>query len=549
MEPKLIANYASGLNQVYKPWIMPEDAFPTLNNAYVWRGNILKRQGYASISDPSQPTPLAPGPVMGLVTRLDAENGDPNLVAFNTTNAYSYDPVSKLFTDISGSTVWSGTTTDFFWSDNSFRALFVTNNFDPIRYYNQYDGTWYDLIPIVNGTTTLDACLILVSHKQRLIAFNTVESGQRFAQRARWCQIANPYATGTPPSTFTLSPTAWRDETPGKGGFIDAPTSEDIISVGLNRDNILVFFESSTWRLRYTGNAFNPFDWEQVNSQLGCESTFSTVDFDEVVFATSRRGIVGANTNQLQRVDNQIPDIAVNFDSQNNGLKRIHGARHYYRELALWIYGDGESVDHLPDKILCYNYKQPSWATWDASFTCFGNAATTSSLTWDTAEFTWDSPTAAALTWESSSDTSGSPFLLAGDANGVVYEILSGTQDITTNFGFDVLTKRFMFYGEQGKKARLYYADLYVTGTTGGEITVDHYIDEGSVPTRTVTVSTSSTKDTLYTRVYLGAIGRTHQLRFYLSPSQLADPIKGAAIFELQAMVLWVSPAGRINDP
>ena len=39
----------SGLNQYYEPFLIPEKAFPTLEDAYAWRGRIRKRQGYTLI--------------------------------------------------------------------------------------------------------------------------------------------------------------------------------------------------------------------------------------------------------------------------------------------------------------------------------------------------------------------------------------------------------------------------------------------------------------------------------------------------------------------
>lgn len=45
MDRFLIAPFNSGLQQDLKSWMLPEDAFSILNNAYVWRGRIRKRFG------------------------------------------------------------------------------------------------------------------------------------------------------------------------------------------------------------------------------------------------------------------------------------------------------------------------------------------------------------------------------------------------------------------------------------------------------------------------------------------------------------------------
>ncbi len=53
--------------------------------------------------------------------------------------------------------------------------------------------------------------------------------------------------------------------------------------------------------------------------------------------------------------------------------------------------------------------------------------------------------------------------------------------------------------------------------------------------------------DATYTRVYLGAIAHMHQIQFTLSQDQIDDPMKGKAQFELQGIVGWMRPAGRIR--
>jgi len=45
MDRFLIAPYESGLETALKSWMIPDDAFSTLENAYVWRGKVRKRFG------------------------------------------------------------------------------------------------------------------------------------------------------------------------------------------------------------------------------------------------------------------------------------------------------------------------------------------------------------------------------------------------------------------------------------------------------------------------------------------------------------------------
>ena len=46
-EPKLIAPFQTGLQTDVKPWLAPEDAFAELENAFVFRGRVKKKPGFA----------------------------------------------------------------------------------------------------------------------------------------------------------------------------------------------------------------------------------------------------------------------------------------------------------------------------------------------------------------------------------------------------------------------------------------------------------------------------------------------------------------------
>ena len=49
----LVAPFTSGLQDNVKPWLLPEDAFERLENAYVFRGRVIKRFGSTLVTDGS----------------------------------------------------------------------------------------------------------------------------------------------------------------------------------------------------------------------------------------------------------------------------------------------------------------------------------------------------------------------------------------------------------------------------------------------------------------------------------------------------------------
>lgn len=640
-EPRLIAPYEnSGLQKYYKPWLISDEAFEEITDAFAWRGTVRKRDGFRLLAT------IPTGMVQGLPNFYEPSTGVDFLFAFSKTKAYRFDTGLSSFIDYSTLATgavfsFTGGDDDFFWTCNAYSALWVTNNFDSIYFYNgatMPTGGFNAFTPTVSGATTLQKGLLIMPYKGRLVVLNTTEAGNNYAQRARWSQVGTPYVAGTPPAPFATQADAWRDDIPGKGGYTDANTNERILTAAIIKDVMIVFFQRSTWRLRYTGNEVLPFIWERINTQYGSESTFSVIPFDDMALAFSRFGYIGSDMNNVDRIDEIVPDLSFGMDATGTlqGLKRVHGIRDYYRQIAYWTYAENGAFvggNVTCTQVVAYNYVDKSWQIFNQRFRCFGTFRRVTDEIWssftDDPADTWQ---VLNRTWDSALSADGFPFVVAGDADGrvlICYEPFSGqaqdyggvaarpiqnitpgsptliqcnahgfitgdivrfsaitgtvstelndaqfsitvidpnnfsitqnttgllytaggTASVTTNFGFTILSKRFNPYIDQGMRCRLGYIDLYVTGTEDGQITLQHFVDDQTtVPVLTTVVRTRGTpSDTRYVRVYLGAIGRMHQIKLTLSTSQVFDQTYGRALFEMQGMVVWTRMEGRIR--
>ena len=519
-DPKLVTPFdGGGLVNYYKPWLIGDEAFPFIEDAYAWRGTVRKREGYSLLAV------LPTTPIQGLRTFYVNTGASINeqLIGFSTTKAYLLVSSPAIqFNDISffqttGAAIsWTGAVTDFFWTSNFAGSLWATNNVDPLRFWNgtpgalAVSGGWNNQRPTLNGANVLQRCAIVIPYKGRLVVLNTVEgtidgagnptSQAFFFQRARWCQIGTPYVPATggdpaviTPGTFVTQADAWRDDIPGRGGFIDADTTERIVSAAIVRDVLLVFFQNSTWRLRYTGNEVLPFIWERLNTQYGSESTFSTIAFDDAALTFSRRGFVASDTNTVDRIDEKIPDqsfFEMRYGTSSATLQYIQGIRDYYRQTAYWCYQDTQSTaaSGVNNKVLAYNYLDKTYAIFNQPFRCFGYYKQFFDLQWQSATFSWAN---ANFPWQGD-EQSQFPLVVAGDtSNGnvyVVYDTTKDAQDNSTNFGFNIFTKRFNPYIAEGKRAKLAFVDVYCSTNPGGEITVNHYVDDQEVPVITKSV-------------------------------------------------------------
>lgn len=737
-EPHLITPFEnSGLKKWFKPFLIGYEAFPQISDAYARRGVVRKREGFRTLAA----LPSTDKPVQSLKNWINPSTLGESLIAFSLTKSYLFIDGTQSFTIINFrpnatnsagvAFNWTATSTDYFWACNYFSSMWATDGVgtagqtDHIEYWNGVNAKgWNIFTPVVNGSQTLlNAALIILPYKGRLVVLNTFEGSTAFVNRARWSQIGTPYAgnatptsisaipvlgnptqitsnghglvtgqlagitdiigtagtqklngntftitkidnnnftvptdttalaytsggfvqsMGYPPSPYVNDINSWRDDIPGKGGYNDADTSQRIVSAEIVRDTLLVFFQRSTWRLRYTGNETLPFIWERLNTQYGAESTFSNIAFDEAALAYSRYGWIASTTNDVQRIDLDIPDDSFSIEGTNAslvGLTKVQGIRDFYRNFAYWTFLTEGATN--ANQIYGFNYLDKSWTIFNptVSINCFGQYRKTDS------DYTWQSFNAVDDIWSnfaSPDDTwtafgSGQqidfPYVLGGDINGnvnLMFEFYSApTTDQDTNFNFSITTKRFNPYFPEGCKCRLGYVDLYCTAQPGAEITLNHFTDDQQTPitvktvalfgrgpinistitpgatttittsqnhnlqsnqtaiisdvigtigpiinnksyvvtvtgTKTFTITVNSIGytylsagyvqsgiltqgDTKYTRVYLGAIAHMHQLQITLSDSQLADPVKGTAQFEMQAMVVWTTKCGRIR--
>ena len=259
---------------------------------------------------------------------------------------------------------------------------------DGVRIYN--NTTWLNANPAIDGVNVLQGCLLIIPFKGRLVFLNTTEgvagsTTTNYAQRARWCWNG-------PAVNFARG---WRSDLPGNGGFADAATEESIVTCGLLKDDLIVYFERSTWRLVYTGNEILPFTWQKINDELGADAPFSNVEFDNDMIAFGNVGVHTTNGIAVQRIDQAIPDTVWNVSNNNSGPQRTFAIRDYYLENIYFSYSSNVSGSTItlryPNKILCYNYINKTWSFFNESFTCFGYFQPSSSITWGTLPYaSWE---------------------------------------------------------------------------------------------------------------------------------------------------------------
>lgn len=452
-------------------------------------------------------------PVMGLLSQESQNANNEPVIAFDTRFAYTYTGTGwerAAAQTNPGDAQWTGTDIQFFWNANwsgvdaSDKVFFVTNfnQAEPnyMRYF--FANTWTTFRPQITATPTyLDSARLLVVFKNRLVAFNTWENGNNYQNRCRYAQVGSPLAAD-----------AWRQDIPGKGNAIDAPTSEAIITAEFVKDRLIVFFERSTWELVYTGNYAYPFAWQQINTELGAESTFSVVPFDKVALGIGNVGVHACTGSNVDRIDAKIPQAVFEIHNINGGPERVYGIRDYYTEMIYWSLPDvtRDSQFPYPNRVLLYNYTNNTWAFIDDSITCFGYFQPTEGVTWSSTTVGW----ADATPWGAGQITARARQIVGGNQQGYTF-IVDADETVNANVlqitDIDFILGRVVLQVINHNIADGDY--IYIEGVTGtGDLTnlngAIHYVDVTGPDT--IALSPANVTNGVYSGA--GVIGRVSQI-------------------------------------
>jgi hypothetical protein len=239
---------------------------------------------------------------------------------------------------------------------------------------------------------------------------NNQNNPEEYVNRCRFSQNSQ---IGSP-----VAANSYLTSVSGLGGRLDAPVKEAIVTAGFIKDRLIVYFESSTWELAYTGNQIAPFVWQRFNTELGAESTFSVVPFDKALLGIGTVGIHACNGSNVDRIDQLIPDSVFQISNANNGIYRVYGIRDYWTELVYWTIPSADVDGYFPNTVLVYNYRTGSWAFNDDTITAFGYYQNQQSESWASIQRTWQE---SVQDWSSPTMQTKFRQIVAGNQQGFVF--------------------------------------------------------------------------------------------------------------------------------
>lgn len=512
---------------------------------------------------------------MGLLTGV----GTPTATGFisyatgNWTITFSAAPVTTDTLNISACVygdVFSGDYTNFFSVANYEFKAFITNNVDPIRYYDgmclEYLNTNLSLFT-AGGTSRINdfnydisKTLHVAIYDNRLLLINPSVLNIPQPNSIYWSVQFNPL-------DFTND---------NLGGFLPAATSESIRTFFFINTDMIVRFSNSERIFRITNDAFSPFRWDGTNNVWRCDARYSAINYDSFGTTVGKPAIVASDGVNVQRADEIIPDFTLNnrallegpiISIDQTSMGQCYGERFDdFKEgwLCFRQYdSNSANIIQRSDNILAFNYIDKTYAVYTFPFNVLGFGTVSSTDVWGNNFDEWGD---ANYSWGSFWESLNALVDLAGDRNGVVYTLgKTNTQTLPDGTRepvlFDVITKNFNPFIEGGELCRFGYLDIFVSANNTSKLRVQFFRDDTlyELPDGTPagayqeTMLTFKTTDAMspntpqtkvWKRIYIGAVAREHTIRFYQAAGDfegdMDQPIR------IHAMVLWVKPAGRI---
>lgn len=492
---------------------------------------------------------------------FDKSDGNIELIAFDKKRCSKWNTAYEYFDNIStaGGTYNNWNSANLIWTVAWWDYLWILDN-DTSSTIFYYDGTnvtdaQASLVYNASGHT-IDTALMAFPFYGRLVLLNTYENSIRKANRARWSAIGNPLATN-----------AWRDDLAGQGGYVGASTNEEIVSAVLLRDRIIVYFERSVWALTYTGNPDLPFRWERLNSSFETHSTFGTMGFDDYVVSTGKYDLVACDGRNVTRFNKKIPDFTNTIKLDN--IDKCYAQRSNLTKQYWLAYPDAEINTGENDSVLVYNYEYNNYSIYrftdndgaDLEMNCLGKFEHRADVTFtdmDNGKY-WEGigPNATwgdygSFTYRELAHQSGELILLSGSKDGRVFLMQDehSNTDNSYDYDFEIVTKRFNPYVEQGRQVYVSYIDFLVTTYSDEDISVDIGLDFETGMTEnieeTFECNGDATGEKCWKRVGVGCSASNVRVQLSYPETDILQGESSRKPFELHAIRLMMRPGGRL---
>ena len=291
----------------------------------------------------------------------------------------------------------------------------------------------------------LVGCKIIYPFKNRLLCFDVTlrtsassPGNQHYPNRFVYSQVGTPFYSLPLPFNLTgnlADPEAWFQDIAGRGGFLTAPITQQIVTVDQNEDILIVGFENQPLKIISTGDDILPFIFQSISSELGAMATYASVTLDAGSVYIGEYGISLVTSTSAQRIDLQILDQVFEIARPSQQIDRISGVRDFQQELIYFTFPAAQRVTStFPNRTFLYNYREQTWATFDENYTRYGTFRRTTNTTWATIGAIYPSWSVWTTTWDFGANQAFFPTIVGGNQQGFVLLRGYGTSEGTSQY-------------------------------------------------------------------------------------------------------------------
>lgn len=434
-----ITGNTTGVSKSGVNFLQPSDSYQNLENGFIYRQILQSRKGIT----PFCPRLADKSRVFGIYEHI-LPSGDTESLVIDENFLYKYNTATGVYDQIpfGGSMVgyagFSITAKNFYVSGTSYptatntaRFLFTGIGITPNGANSSiffYDGTDVkDFTSVVDnpnyaqppqGQLTKAKYVVYFGERLNFIVPSIV--GTEYSQGFLYSGIRNGAGNG---DKFNVS----------GSGLLQGDTSENINGFEILGQIIALNFVRSNWTIEKTRDVFNPYFIRKIASVLGTNASFSSKSWNDRDFSIGRTGIITTDGRTSLRTDNKIPYFTVDeidqvdFDLTYGGFDRVTNQ-------FLWSYKQSEAETDTQNKVLCLNYEEQTWNTYNLRLTVFGQTDLGLNLTWDDIDETsgnesWAMWETTEELWDQIGLGKSVQKTLAGDDLGFIYELNADYDD------------------------------------------------------------------------------------------------------------------------
>ena len=449
-----ITGFTSGLDESGVNFLDLADAFQNLKNGFVYRQSLQSRLGFSQFADR-----LADGSrVMGIFENILPDSTN-QLLVFSKDFLYEYNSGTDTFVQVNfnarilaldpaftlgivdSEAYISGTT--YLTKTGAQRFVFTSKGIDtaPLTVGLKASGVYfYDGTEIGDFFCTAD-------NADSQEPASSIGDVVRATTISWFGERLNLFVPQTTVATYNqgILYSGIRDSSgngdkfnaPGSG-LLESDTYELMKSSLILGDIMIMNFQRSSWTLKKTRDAFNPYLTQKIPSVVGTDAGFSVVTWGYDVKSLGKPGMVTTDGRQSLRFDDRLPNFSQdNIDQLNFEL--TYGGFDRANEQFLFAYRSNTSTlsSVTQDEVLVYNYKEKTFSINTQRFSCFGQTNQGRDLVWNDIDETnnpsWARMDETEEIWNKIGIDASTQKTLAGDNLGFVYQINQDYDDYFVN--------------------------------------------------------------------------------------------------------------------